>query len=47
MSYLDQIACDVTTGDVKTTSQVGQGKAFVYGTNVSDAVSRIDYDTRQ
>jgi hypothetical protein len=42
---LDEVASDVTTGDVETTGQVGQREALVHGHDVGHTVTRIDDHT--
>jgi hypothetical protein len=44
---LDQVSRDISAGDVQASRQVRKSKAFVDGTNVSDAVAGVDDDTGQ
>lgn len=45
--HLDEVARDVTARDVQPPRQVGQGVALVHGTDVGDAVPRVDDHARQ
>ena len=46
-SHLDQIASDVTTGNVQAACQVRQRKAVVDGANVSDTITGVYHHTGQ
>lgn len=45
--YLDEVACYVPPCNVEASGQVGQGEALVHGTDVSDAVTRVDHHPGQ
>lgn len=47
MQYLDEVACNVPSCDVKASGQVRQGEALVHRTDVSDTVPRVDHHSSQ
>ena len=45
--YLDEVACDVPSGDVQPAGQVGQREALVHRTDVGDPVTRVHHHAGQ
>lgn len=45
--YLDEVACDVPSGDVQAPGQVRQAEALVHGADVCHAVARVHHHPSQ